>query len=70
MGIKKLNPVTAGTRHKVALTFDELTTDKPFKPLLVPMKKTGGRNNQGKRTMRYIGGGHKQKYRLDRKSVV
>ena len=64
MGIKKLNPVTAGTRHKVALTFDELTTDKPFKPLLVPMKKTGGRNNQGKRTMRYIGGGHKQKYRL------
>jgi large subunit ribosomal protein L2 len=64
MGIKKLNPVTAGTRHKVALTFDELTTGKPFKPLLVPMKKTGGRNNQGKRTMRYIGGGHKQKYRL------
>jgi len=64
MGIKKLNPVTAGTRHKVALTFDELTTDKPFKPLLVPMKKTGGRNNQGKRTMRHIGGGHKQRYRL------
>jgi large subunit ribosomal protein L2 len=64
MGIKKLNPVTAGTRHKVALTFDELTTNKPFKPLLVPMKKTGGRNNQGKRTMRHIGGGHKQKYRL------
>jgi large subunit ribosomal protein L2 len=64
MGIKKLNPVTAGTRHKVALTFDELTTDKPFKPLLAPKKRTGGRNNQGKRTMRYIGGGHKQKYRL------
>jgi large subunit ribosomal protein L2 len=64
MGIKKLNPVTAGTRHKVALTFDEITTSKPHKPLLVPMKKTGGRNNQGKRTMRYIGGGHKQKYRL------
>jgi len=64
MGIKKLNPVTAGTRHKVALTFDELTTDKPFKPLSAPKKRTGGRNNQGKRTMRYIGGGHKQKYRL------
>ena len=64
MGIKKLNPVTAGTRHKIALTFDELTTDKPYKPLLVPMKKSGGRNNQGKRTMRHIGGGHKQKYRL------
>ncbi len=64
MGIKKLNPITAGQRHKVALTFDELTTSKPFKPLLAPLKKTGGRNNQGKRTMRHIGGGHKQKYRL------
>jgi large subunit ribosomal protein L2 len=64
MGIKKLNPVTAGTRHKVALTFDELTTNKPFKPLVVPLKSTGGRNNQGKRTMRHIGGGHKRQYRL------
>ncbi len=64
MGIKKLNPITPGQRHKVALTFDELTASKPFKPLLAPLKKSGGRNNQGKRTMRYIGGGHKQKYRL------
>lgn len=64
MGIKKLKPVTPGTRHKVALTFDEITTNKPYKPLLVPIKKTGGRNNQGKQTMRYIGGGHKRKYRL------
>jgi large subunit ribosomal protein L2 len=64
MGIKKLNPVTAGTRFKVATTFEEITTDKPFKPLVVPIKKTGGRNNQGKRTMRMIGGGHKRNYRL------
>jgi large subunit ribosomal protein L2 len=64
MGIKKLKPVTPGTRHKVALTFDEITTSKPYKPLLVPIKRTGGRNNQGKQTMRYIGGGHKKQYRL------
>jgi len=64
MGIKKLNPVTPGTRFKVALTFEELTTDKPYKKLTVPLKKTGGRNNQGKRTMRMIGGGHKRNYRL------
>jgi large subunit ribosomal protein L2 len=64
MGIRKLNPVTPGTRFKVAPTFEEITTDKPFKALVVPMKKTGGRNNQGKRTMRMIGGGHKRKYRL------
>lgn len=64
MGIKKIKPVTAGTRHKVALTFDEITTSKPHKPLLVPIKRSGGRNNQGKQTMRYIGGGHKKQYRL------
>jgi len=64
MGIKKLNPVTPGQRFKVASTFEELTTDKPYKPLVVPLKKTGGRNNQGKRTMRMIGGGHKRNYRL------
>jgi large subunit ribosomal protein L2 len=64
MGIKKLNPVTPGTRFKVAQTFEDLTTDKPFKALTVSLKKTGGRNNQGKRTMRMIGGGHKRKYRL------
>jgi large subunit ribosomal protein L2 len=64
MGIKKLNPVTPGTRFKVAPTFDEITSSKPEKSLLVTKKRTGGRNNQGKRTMRYIGGGHKRKYRL------
>jgi len=64
MGIKKLNPVTPGTRFKVALTFDELTASKPHKKLTVSLKKSGGRNNQGKRTMRMIGGGHKRNYRL------
>ncbi len=64
MGIKKLNPTNAGSRHKIAHTFDELTTDQPHAPLLVRLKKTGGRNNTGKRTMRHIGGGHKRHYRL------
>jgi large subunit ribosomal protein L2 len=64
MGVKKLKPVTPGQRHRIAPTFEELTTGKPEKSLLVPLKKTGGRNNQGRRTMRYIGGGHKRHYRL------
>ena len=64
MGIKKLNPVTPGQRFKVAPTFEDITTDKPYKPLIATVKRTGGRNNQGKRTMRYIGGGHKRQYRL------
>jgi large subunit ribosomal protein L2 len=63
MAVKKFNPVTPGQRHKIAVTRDQLTTDKPEKSLLRPMKKTGGRNNSGKMTMRYIGGGHKQRYR-------
>jgi large subunit ribosomal protein L2 len=64
MGIKKLNPITPGTRFKVAHTFEEITTDRPYKPLVVTLKKSGGRNNQGKRTMRMIGGGHKRNYRI------
>ena len=64
MAVRKLNPVTPGQRHKVAITFDQLTTDRPEKSLLGPKSKTGGRNNTGKMTMRYIGGGHKRKYRV------
>ena len=64
MAVRKLNPVTPGQRHKVAITFDQLTTDRPEKSLLRPYSKTGGRNNTGKMTMRYIGGGHKRKYRV------
>jgi len=64
MGVKRLNPVTPGTRFRIANTFTELTASKPEKSLIISIKKSGGRNNQGKMTMRYIGGGHKQQYRL------
>ena len=64
MSVRKLKPITPGQRFRVVNEFDTITTDKPEKRLLVPLKKTGGRNNQGKMTMRYIGGGHKKKYRI------
>ncbi len=64
MAVKRLKPTTPGQRFRVANTFVELTTDKPEKSLLVPIKKSGGRNNQGRTTMHYIGGGHKRRYRL------
>lgn len=64
MALKKLNPVTPGQRFKLISTFDEITTTAPEKSLLIPSKKSGGRNNTGKMTMRYIGGGHKKKYRV------
>lgn len=64
MSVRKLKPITPGQRFRVVNNFDTITTDKPEKSLLVPLKKTGGRNNQGKMTMRYIGGGHKKKYRI------
>jgi large subunit ribosomal protein L2 len=64
MVVKRLKPVTPGQRFKYNSTFDEITTSKPEKSLLKPMKKSGGRNNQGRMTMRYLGGGHKRKYRV------
>jgi len=64
MGLKKFNPITPGTRFKVADTFSDVTTSTPEKSLLVSNKKSGGRNHSGKMTMRYIGGGNKQRYRL------
>ncbi len=64
MALKKLRPITAGTRHRLSPGFEDITESKPEKSLLVTLKKTGGRNNTGKMTMRYIGGGHKQKTRL------
>ena len=64
MVVRKFKPVTPGTRHKIIGTFDEVTASKPEKSLLAPKKSTGGRNNSGKMTVRYIGGGHKQMYRL------
>ena len=64
MGIKRIKPVTPGQRFKVANTFDELTASKPEKSLLAPLKKSGGRNDTGKMTMRNRGGGHKRRYRI------
>ncbi len=64
MALRKLNPTTPGQRFKTISAFDEITCTVPEKSLLVPIRKSGGRNNQGKMTMRYIGGGHKRNYRL------
>lgn len=65
MGIRKFKPVTPGTRFKAANTFEELTPGyKVEKSLVVSQKSSGGRNNTGKMTMRYIGGGHKKLYRI------
>lgn len=63
MAIKKMRPVTPGQRYRVAPAFTEITTATPEKSLTVTKKKSGGRNNTGKMTMRYMGGGHKQKVR-------
>jgi large subunit ribosomal protein L2 len=64
MSVRKLKPITPGQRFRVVNGFDTITTDKPEKSLLAPNKRSGGRNSQGKMTMRYIGGGHKKKYRI------
>ena len=64
MSLKKFKPTTPGQRHKVALQFGEVTKSTPEKSLITKKKKSGGRNNDGKMTMRHIGGGHKQKYRV------
>jgi large subunit ribosomal protein L2 len=64
MAVRKLNPVTPGQRHKIAGTFESITASTPEKSLLKPMTRSGGRNSQGRMTMRYIGGGHKRKYRF------
>lgn len=63
MAIRKLKPTTPGQRYKMASDFSEIKKSKPEKSLLEPIRKTGGRNNQGRMTMRYIGGGHKRRYR-------
>ena len=64
MGIRKFKPVTAGTRFKAVNTFEEITKSTPEKSLLVSKTRSGGRNDSGKMTMRYMGGGHKQQYRI------
>ena len=64
MPVKKYNPSTPGTRLRVGNSFSEVTTDKPEKSLLAPLKKSGGRNRKGKMTVRQRGGGHKRRYRV------
>ncbi|MDR0969113.1 MAG: 50S ribosomal protein L2 [Lentimicrobiaceae bacterium] len=64
MALKKYKPTTPGQRFKIISAFDEITTDKPEKSLLAPGKSTGGRNKTGKMTVRNVGGGHKQRYRI------
>ncbi|MEG0264604.1 MAG: 50S ribosomal protein L2 [Erysipelotrichaceae bacterium] len=63
MPIKKYKPTTPGLRGMTTLSFDEITTDKPEKSLLTPVKSKGGRNNNGRITTRHQGGGHKRAYR-------
>ncbi len=64
MAVKKLRPITPGQRGRIAPTFDEITKSKPEKSLIVRLNRSGGRNNTGKMTMRYIGGGHRKMYRI------
>src|SRR5687768_6583635 len=64
MALKKYKPITAGTRWRIGNAYAEITTNEPEKSLLEVKSGTGGRNAQGRRAMRYIGGGHKQKYRI------
>src|SRR5690554_7800575 len=64
MSVRKLKPITPGQRFRVVNGYDAITTDKPEKSLIAPIKKSGGRNSQGKMTMRNRGGGHKRKYRI------
>lgn len=64
MPVRKLKPMTPGTRFRVANTFSEVTKSTPEKSLLEPIKRSGGRNNQGRMTTRNIGGGHKRRYRI------
>jgi large subunit ribosomal protein L2 len=64
MAIKKFRPTTPSRRNMTMSDFEEITTDKPLKSLLISTKRQGGRNNQGKITVRHRGGGAKQSYRI------
>lgn len=64
MALKKYKPITAGTRWRIGNAYEEVTTNVPEKSLVEKVKSTGGRNVQGRRSMRYIGGGHKKMYRI------
>ena len=64
MPIRKYKPTSAGRRFQSVQTFDEITTDRPHKPLIEPLGRSGGRNNQGELTSWWRGGGHKRNYRV------
>lgn len=64
LGIKKSKPITAGRRDSAVDDFSDITTDSPYKSLLAPLTKKGGRNNKGRITVRHRGGGHKRRYRM------
>src|SRR5213075_3216128 len=64
MPIRKFNPTSPGSRFQTVQTFDDITTDEPYKPLVEPLHTTGGRNNQGHLTSWWRGGGHKRMYRI------
>lgn len=64
MGIKTYRPTTSSLRHRTGLTYEELTTSDPYKPLLQPLKKSGGRDSRGRISIRFRGGGHKRSYRI------
>lgn len=64
MGIKAYRPITPSRRFYTVSDFSDITTDRPYKPLCVPVRKTGGRNNLGRITAKYRGGGEKRYYRI------
>jgi large subunit ribosomal protein L2 len=64
MALKKYKPTTPGQRFKIISAFDDITAEKPEKSLVASTKRSGGRNSDGKMTMRYLGGGHKKQYRI------
>src|SRR5690349_17613741 len=64
MPIRKFNPTSPGSRFQTVQTFDEITTDRPHKPLVEPLHRSGGRNNRGELTSSWRGGGHKRMYRV------
>jgi large subunit ribosomal protein L2 len=64
MGVKTYRPTTSSLRHRTGLTYEELTTNEPYKPLVQPLKKSGGRDSRGRISIRFRGGGHKRSYRV------
>ncbi len=64
MGVKTYRPTTSSLRHRTGLTYEELTTSQPYKPLVRPLKKSGGRDSRGRISIRFRGGGHKRSYRI------